>query len=418
MTLNIENHPCFNASARHDCGRVHLPVAPACNIQCNFCNRKYDCANESRPGVTSTILSPGQAMYYLEQVVRQDPRITVVGIAGPGDPFANPGPTMETLRRVRERFPKMLLCVASNGLNVAPYAQDMADLAVSHVTITMNAIDPEVGAKVYGWVRDDKRMLRGVEAAERLISRQLEAIRVLKEKGLVVKVNTIIVPGVNDAHAIEVAKTAGLLGVDILNCLPLYPVEGSAFEHLPEPRKSDMGRLRVAASEFVPQMLHCGRCRADAAGLLSEGIPGTIDFLSRCAQLPLEPDDNKNRVAVATLEGVLVNQHLGEASKLSVFEREGDGFRLVEERETPPAGLGEQRWQALGEAFNDCATILVSGAGRRPTDALARNGIRLVTTEGAIDMLLESHLEGLPLPPPSQPMACGAGCTGNGTGCG
>ena len=25
---------------------MHVAVAPACNIQCNYCNRKYDCANE------------------------------------------------------------------------------------------------------------------------------------------------------------------------------------------------------------------------------------------------------------------------------------------------------------------------------------------------------------------------------------
>ena len=28
-----------------------------------------------------------------------------------------------------------------------------AELGVSHVTITINAIDPEIGAKVYAWVR-------------------------------------------------------------------------------------------------------------------------------------------------------------------------------------------------------------------------------------------------------------------------
>ena len=51
-------HPCFDKEARHKNARVHLPVAPKCNIQCNYCNRKFDCVNESRPGVTSSVLTP------------------------------------------------------------------------------------------------------------------------------------------------------------------------------------------------------------------------------------------------------------------------------------------------------------------------------------------------------------------------
>ena len=86
--MNFENHPCFNAKAHKSHGRVHLPVAPRCNIQCNFCNRKFDCVNESRPGVTSGVLTPHQAMAYLEEVFKIKKNIAVVGIAGPGDPFA------------------------------------------------------------------------------------------------------------------------------------------------------------------------------------------------------------------------------------------------------------------------------------------------------------------------------------------
>ena len=46
-------HPCYSFDAHHKYARMHLPVAPACNISCNYCNRRYDCINESRPGVTS-----------------------------------------------------------------------------------------------------------------------------------------------------------------------------------------------------------------------------------------------------------------------------------------------------------------------------------------------------------------------------
>jgi len=157
MVLKLENHPCFNDASRHTFGRIHLPVAPKCNIQCNYCNRKFDCMNENRPGVSSKLLSPGQALHYLKGAVELSPNISVVGIAGPGDPFANPDETMETLHLVRKEYPEMLLCVATNGLNLLPYIDELAELEVSHVTITINAIDPAVGAEIYAWVRQREK---------------------------------------------------------------------------------------------------------------------------------------------------------------------------------------------------------------------------------------------------------------------
>jgi nitrogen fixation protein NifB len=158
--MNLENHPCFNDKVRHLYGRIHLPVAPRCNVQCNFCNRKYDCVNESRPGVTSGTLSPEQAIDYLDQVLEIKKNISVVGIAGPGDAFANPEDSLETLRLVREKYPYMILCVATNGLNLEPYAEQLAQVNVSHVSVTVNAVDPTIVEKIYSWVRDGKRVLR------------------------------------------------------------------------------------------------------------------------------------------------------------------------------------------------------------------------------------------------------------------
>ena len=162
MTLDRSRHPCFALSARHRFGRIHLPVAPRCNMQCNYCNHRHDCVNESRPGVSSTLLTPPQAVAYLKQVRTQIPDISVAGIAGPGDPFASPQETMETLRLVRDYDPELLLCVASNGLQVGPYLSELAALQVSHVTLTINAVDPEIGRQVYAWMRDGTRVLRGV----------------------------------------------------------------------------------------------------------------------------------------------------------------------------------------------------------------------------------------------------------------
>jgi len=189
---DFTRHPCFNKASSGSCGRVHLPVAPKCNIQCNYCNRKYDCVNESRPGVSSGVLSPLQAQEYMGKVLEKEPRITVAGIAGPGDPFANADETLETIRLLNTSHPELLYCLSSNGLNVPDHVDELADLGVRHMTITINAVNPAIGEFVYSWVRDKNVIYRGRDAAEILMERQLESVRRLKEKGVTVKVNTII----------------------------------------------------------------------------------------------------------------------------------------------------------------------------------------------------------------------------------
>ena len=111
----IQEHPCFSEKACHAFGRMHLAVAPKCNIQCNYCQRDYDCVNESRPGVTSRIVTPEEAVALVKQVLDEHKFIKVIGIAGPGDPLANEQ-TFEALRLVKEHFPETIRCISTNGL--------------------------------------------------------------------------------------------------------------------------------------------------------------------------------------------------------------------------------------------------------------------------------------------------------------
>jgi nitrogen fixation protein NifB len=403
-------------------------VAPRCNIQCNFCNRKYDCINESRPGVTSNVLTPGQAVAYLESVVAKRPEISVVGIAGPGDPFANPEETMETLRLVRRKFPKLLLCVATNGMGVGPYIDELAELQTSHVTITMTAVDPAIGARIYAWVRDGRRPLRGVEAAAALQSRQIEALVRLKQKGITVKVNSIVIPGVNDEHLPEIAAKVAGLGADIMNCMALVPVKGAAFEELAPPDNLTMARVRLQSERHLPQMTHCARCRADAVGYIGEDMTAEQhDALKHFAGLSMNPLEDQVRpyVAVATMEGALVNRHLGEADRLAIYEQDFAApgrFRLVEVRPTPPEGGGSNRWAALGDNLKDCRAILVTAAGPNPQKALAATGLKVVEMEGIIDEGLKAVYGNQPVPASLRRRfnGCGAGitCKGTGNGCG
>ncbi len=417
-TLDTKRHPCFNVAVKGECGRVHLPVAPKCNILCNYCSRKFDCVNESRPGVTSAVLTPRQAVDYMEKVLAKEPRITVAGIAGPGDPFANPRETMETIRLVREKFPQMLLCLATNGLGILPYVKELADLGVTHVTITVNAVDPEIGKKIYSWVRDGKVVFRGLAAAELLLQRQLDAIVALKSLGITVKVNTIVIPGVNDGHVADVARAMAVLKVDMCNCMPVYPNADTPFAEVPEPAPALMAELRQEAEKFLPQMRHCTRCRADAVGLLD--ADRTEEFqscLSACSRrVPGAPD--KPYVAVATKEGMLVNLHLGEALSFQIWENNGQGFHMVEERPAPEAGSGSQRWWDLAETLKDCRAVLVSALGETPKAILEECGIQPLVISGFIDLGLRAVYLGESVEfMKSRSQGLAKACPGSGRGC-
>ena len=427
--MNLENHPCFNEKVRLTHGRVHLPVAPRCNMQCNFCSRKYDCVNESRPGVTSNVLSPQEAITYLHSVTQQRQDISVVGIAGPGDPFANPDETMETLELVRAAFPEMLLCIATNGLNLPAFVPALVQLNLSHVTVTVNAIDPKISARIYSWMRFGKRVLRGEEAAEILLENQLAAIAQMKAAGMIVKVNTVIIDGINDEHAVEIASNMADLHVDILNCIPFYAVEGSAFAGRPEPKPALIHNIRKAAKEFIPQMQHCTRCRADAIGLLHEqNIPNLNQPFSSMKSMPVaqalphaENLSARLYIAVTSREGMLVNQHLGEAAQLYIFSKTTDGeLKLLEKRPTPPPGGGKQRWLELAGLIQDCHTLLVNGIGVTPKQILSENGLQILEVEGMIPEIISAlhNRESITHLIKSEAFSCSTGCTGGGGGCG
>jgi nitrogen fixation protein NifB len=421
VELDIAKHPCFNEAARTTQARIHLPIAPRCNVQCNFCDRRFDCANESRPGVTNALLTPRQALHYLEGAVQKMPAISVVGIAGPGDPFASPDETLQTLSLVRKRFPEMLLCVASNGLEVARHAGELARLKVSHVTLTVNAVDPEIGAKVYSWVRDGYRVLRGRPAAETLLERQRAAILELKRHGVTVKINTIIMPGINDEHAPAVAREVAELGADIMNCIPMYPVEGTPFATLGSVDHATLAALREQTGACLPQMQHCTRCRADAAGILGQAASEElVDLLRSTAAGPADPSDKRPYVALTSHEGLLINQHLGEATQIWVFDPEPGGApTLVETRVAPEPGGGSTRWHELSDLLSDCSAIFTSAIGQTPKRVLEQNGVRVIEAVGVAAEAITAWKATGQVPRSMQRLfsGCSTGCSGRGSGC-
>ena len=292
----------------------------------------------------------------------------------------------------------MLLCVASNGLCVPEYAEQLAELQVSHVTLTINAVDPAIGGQIYAWVRLGSRTYRGMAAAELLLQRQLESIRAPQGSRCGGQDQCDRDSGHQRYARAGGSKTVAELGADIINCVPLYPVEGTEFEEIPQPSGQVIAELREVVGRYLPVMTHCTRCRADAAGVLGEANQeATNAALTHFASLPLKPEQARPYVAVATREGVLVNEHLGAASQLAIYTRDESGFRCLESRPTPPMGGGAERWRELARTLQDCRVLLTAGAGNSPSSVLTQEGIRVVLMEGLIEEGLDAAFRGVPV---------------------
>jgi len=262
-------HPCMNAVAHEQVGRIHVPVAPRCNIHCNYCDRSVgDCVHQKRPGMASTVMSPRQAVETIRRAVQEDPRNRIIGIAGPGEPLDNEE-TLETLRLAREEFPEAVFCVCTNGLHLPERIADLVTLGVNHLTITINFTDPQIGALIHPFVRYRGKTYRGVEGARLLHDKHLEGLSAALNAGMFVKINSVCVPGINMEHLVEVAKTVGALGTHVQNIMPLIPV--GRFRHLEPPSVSEMARIRRTCELFIPQYRSCRQCPADAIGVCAEG---------------------------------------------------------------------------------------------------------------------------------------------------
>ena len=259
-------HPCFNEIAHDKVARLHLPIAPKCNTRCNFCGRGVT-QKPHQPGQTKSIMKPTEALEYTREMVKEMPELNVVGVAGPGDPLAN----IETLEAFEllntDEFKDFIKCVSTNGINLPKYAQKLYDVGVRALTVTVNSIRHETGAQIYKFVLFNGKKYDGIEAAKLIIENQLKGIEMAAKLGMVIKVNTVLIPGINDAEIEDIAREVSKRGATMMNIMPLIPAHDFADRRPPTCKELDEARAK--ADKYLAQFRVCKQCTADA-----RGIPG------------------------------------------------------------------------------------------------------------------------------------------------
>ncbi|MBF0561558.1 MAG: nitrogenase cofactor biosynthesis protein NifB [Alphaproteobacteria bacterium] len=417
----VRDHPCYSEGAHHYFARMHVAVAPACNIQCHYCNRKYDCANESRPGVVSERLTPEQAARKVLAVAAAVPQLSVLGVAGPGDALHDFTRTFETFTLVARTLPDLKLCLSTNGLALPDHVAAITALNIDHVTITINVVDPEVGTRIYPWIFFRNRRWTGLEASRILLERQMEGLERLVAAGVLVKVNSVMIPGVNDEHLKAVNAAVKQRGAFLHNIMPLIsdPAHGTHFGLSGQrgPTPAELKELQDALAGGASLMRHCRQCRADAVGLLGEdrGQEFRLDQLSattqtadpaprleyramvaearadrrraaKAAAVRLAPlaDVLPRRVAVCTKGGGRINQHFGHAREFQVYEVDRTGVRFIGHRRADNycgGGFGQdENLEAIIAALAGIDTVLAAKIGACPRSRLAEAGIAVIQT--------------------------------------
>jgi len=261
-------HPCFSEAMHSRVGRIHLPVARKCNIRCRYCERRVgEFYHSVRPGVAYRIIRPDQVAGYIKKALKDCPDIEVVAVAGPGEPLYNKE-TFESLRFARRAYPRMKLCICTNGLLLPDKVEQLAELGVGFLTVTINAASAPTASRIYSWISYRGKLLKGIPGAGTLVKNQFEGLGKAASAGMEVKVNSVLVPGVNEAELPTIADRAASLGACMMNIMPLIP-SGELSSHR-APSCEELREARDGCEDRMPQFRLCKQCRADACGVPGE----------------------------------------------------------------------------------------------------------------------------------------------------
>ena len=265
--MSVEMHSCFNTSKDDNGnGRIHVPIAKTCKMQCKYCNYIID-GNininiNNRPGVTDFIINTReQIKNYLDEKTKIYPEIDIIGVSGPGDPLDNID-TLEILNYlINEYYKDYKLCICSCGYNYNNVIDRIKKLdKLKYLTLTINTFDVNKMNLLYRSVEDG--FLNGKE----LIKQQKKIIKDMKKRNVKIKINTIYIPNVNDKEINKLFHILLKMGVDCFNLLPLRQINNyfnyDKMLYLENFKK----KIKELKELGFPLINKCSQCTSSACG--------------------------------------------------------------------------------------------------------------------------------------------------------
>ena len=176
---------------------LRISVTDRCNFRCRYC-------------MPVEVFGPGYAFMPREDLLSFEEIVRLVGALVPlgigkirltgGEPL---------LRRGLEDLVAMIaavdgvkdIAITTNGVLLAHHAEGLALAGLKRVTVSLDALDPVIFAKMNGVGAKVERVLAGISSAQTF--------------GLAVKVNAVIQRGVNEQEILPLARWAKSAGVDL-----------------------------------------------------------------------------------------------------------------------------------------------------------------------------------------------------------
>jgi nitrogen fixation protein NifB len=349
---------------------IHLPVAPRSTTRTRF----------SAPPDHSRCLAVTEALELLERRMEEkNGRISMVALCGPGDPLATPDITFEVMHGIRRRFGELPIGMLTAGIGSGGLAGDLARSGLGYVEMNVEGVRREILEKLFAWIRPGSRTVQLREAAELLLQEQRSGVSALKFHGIAVSIQTTLYPGLNIDHVAKISGEMMELGADSISLTPYSPEPGAEVDLEPPSAKAVAEAIcRAEANLPVVRALLYGQNNKRP----KNDSPNNI--------LTGRPTAKRPNAAVVSSNGIEVDLHLGHAIRFLIYGRRGDGLTcLLETRDAPEPGSGDERWRKVADILGDCFLLMAAGAGEKPRGILGKHGLRVLLTEENIEGLVD-----------------------------
>ena len=254
----IEKHYCFNTEQLEEVwGRIHVPLAKVCSLNCVYCGYHKDCnitSNIWRPGTVSGTVEGKQDIYkYLQQSFDLFQGVKIIGVSGPGDPLENMSQMRNLVTIMCRYFPQMYLCMCTNGSVYNSDTQWLLNQPIlRYITLTVNTMDSDKYPLIY-------RRYCNPEIPRDMLDNQLKIIHKCVKNKIKVKVNTIYLQGVNDQEISGMFDCLLKEGVSCFNLIPRVNTVTGRYDC-----QKNFEKLQKALIDAnYPLMTRCKQCRAD-----------------------------------------------------------------------------------------------------------------------------------------------------------
>lgn len=268
---------------------LRISVTDRCNYRCRYCMPAEVFGEDYQYLPKPEILS-------LEEVSRLAAVFCSLGVTKlrltGGEPLLRRG-LVDLVRMLAEIPGEQDLAMTTNGSALARYAKKLKAAGLQRVTISMDALDPEIFLRMNGTGASAERVIEGVDAA--------------LEHGLKVKINSVIQRGINDDEIVKLAgfgrergvtmrfieymDTGNTNGWKLSEVVPYTEMLQAIREHFPleaiPPNYTGETAKRFAYQDLVDQEVgfissvskpFCGNC--NRARLSSDGQIFTCLFAS------------------------------------------------------------------------------------------------------------------------------------------